>query len=137
MLGMPINIPYMEPGQAPVHRFLFVLAVLFLPTFDTLRIIIVRLWNGCNPFEADCNHSHHLLLKLGLNHQRASLVLGGVNLLIISVFALLSAHLSTLWLTLALLGIYILVFLVFELVIKGYIAKKVAPDQLNPETQIE
>ena len=43
-------------------------AVLFIPLMDTLRVTVVRIFNGRSPFDPDVNHIHHLLLKRGLSH---------------------------------------------------------------------
>lgn len=61
------------------------LAVLFVPLFDTLRTVTVRLIKRKSPFTADKNHTHHALLRLGLNHRQVSLLLGGISLVLIGV----------------------------------------------------
>ncbi len=52
-------------------------SLLIVPVFDTLRVMITRIKKGISPFKADKNHIHHLLLKLGLKHIQASLILIG------------------------------------------------------------
>ena len=37
--------------------------LMFLPGIDMMRLFIVRLFNKKNPFEADKNHIHHLLIN--------------------------------------------------------------------------
>ncbi|MEO8884786.1 MAG: MraY family glycosyltransferase [Mucilaginibacter sp.] len=56
-------------------------AILIGPIFDTLRVFFIRAINGIPPFTADRNHIHHRLLKLGLTHLQATLILGGFNIL--------------------------------------------------------
>ena len=51
------------------------IALLIVPIFDTLRVFVIRVFSGKSPFAPDKNHIHHLLLKLGLDHSQASLVL--------------------------------------------------------------
>ncbi len=41
-------------------------AILFIPIFDTLKVFIIRILNGCSPFSPDKNHIHHQLLVIGL-----------------------------------------------------------------------
>ena len=53
---------------------MFPLLVLLLPVFDTLRVLIVRMWNGKNPFKADNLHLHHLMLKLDFSPVTAVLL---------------------------------------------------------------
>ena len=46
--------------------------ILILPIIDTLNVIIIRMAEKRSPFEADKNHIHHKLLRLGLSHKRAT-----------------------------------------------------------------
>ncbi len=55
--------------------------ILFVPLFDTLRVMLTRIKKHCSPFTADRNHIHHLLLSLGLQHKQVTLVLFCVSLL--------------------------------------------------------
>ncbi|WP_262245077.1 MraY family glycosyltransferase [Parapedobacter soli] len=59
------------------------IAVLIIPIFDTLRVIVIRLAQGKSPFMADRNHLHHRLLDTGMNHTQATLVLSAFNILMI------------------------------------------------------
>jgi UDP-N-acetylmuramyl pentapeptide phosphotransferase/UDP-N-acetylglucosamine-1-phosphate transferase len=70
-----------------------VLAILIIPLADTLRVFIIRILQKKSPFHADRNHIHHLLLNIGLNHKKASLVLYAVNALFISI-SLITAHIG-------------------------------------------
>ena len=49
------------------------IAIMILPIVDTLNVIIIRLAEKRSPFDADKNHIHHKLLKLGITHKRATL----------------------------------------------------------------
>lgn len=70
---------------------LFVIAILFVPLFDTGRIFLVRILNGRSPFSADRNHIHHLLIDYyKVSHRRASFYIGLSNLIFISVFFFMS-----------------------------------------------
>jgi len=55
-------------------------SILIVPIFDTLRVITVRLLRRQSPFSADQNHTHHMLLRLGLTHAQTTLLLVGVNI---------------------------------------------------------
>ncbi|MFC3198517.1 glycosyltransferase family 4 protein [Parapedobacter deserti] len=70
------------------------IAILSIPIFDTLRVIIIRLAQGKSPFMADRNHLHHRLLDTGMSHTQATLVLSGFNVLIIGT-ALSFQHIGT------------------------------------------
>ena len=105
--------PLMREGFVPENRLLFALAVLFIPIFDTLRVICIRLKNGKTPFEADRNHMHHVLLDNGLSHKKASFILGGLNLAIIIIYMMLSRDLKSIGMSLAMLGIIVVVAIAF------------------------
>lgn len=57
------------------HAPLFVLGVVFIPVFDTLRVFISRIWRGKSPFMADKTHLHHLLTNQGFSHAFAARVI--------------------------------------------------------------
>ena len=47
---------------APANFGLFLIAVLYVPVFDSIRIFVARIKEGRSPFSADRNHIHHLLM---------------------------------------------------------------------------
>ena len=47
-----------------------VVALLFLPIFDTIRVFTLRICNKKHPFKGDSNHLHHRLIKLGFTHSQ-------------------------------------------------------------------
>ena len=61
------------------------MAILSFPILDTIRIFAVRIAQKRSPFSADRNHIHHRLLALGLNHKKATLTLGIINILVIAL----------------------------------------------------
>lgn len=61
------------------------LAVVIIPVFDTLRVIILRLRKMQSPFKADRNHLHHQFLNLGFSHAKAVLTLSTINLFFIGM----------------------------------------------------
>lgn len=46
----------------------FTLAVMSIPVFDTLRVMLVRICRGKSPFHPDKTHLHHLFIDLGFSH---------------------------------------------------------------------
>ena len=46
----------------------FVLSVLSVPVFDTLRVMTGRIVRGVSPFHADRSHLHHLFIEMGFSH---------------------------------------------------------------------
>ncbi|MUP44548.1 undecaprenyl/decaprenyl-phosphate alpha-N-acetylglucosaminyl 1-phosphate transferase [Gramella sp. BOM4] len=90
-------------------RLVYLAAVLFLPLFDTARVMVLRVLDGKSPFEADRNHIHHILLDLGLSHFKASFSLAVLNVLVIMAFVVLSKYLGHNWLIVAMLLLTIII----------------------------
>ncbi len=61
------------------------IAIMILPIVDTLNVIIIRLAEKRSPFDADKNHIHHKLLKLGITHKRATLYIISYYLFIVII----------------------------------------------------
>ncbi|HEX2844968.1 MAG TPA: MraY family glycosyltransferase [Chitinophagaceae bacterium] len=71
--------------NAPV----FVLGIVLVPVFDTLRVFTLRTWRGGSPFMADRTHIHHLLTNNGFSHVFSVRVICFVHaLVLIEVFLL-------------------------------------------------
>ena len=58
---------------------LFLIAVLFVPLLDTMRVMFLRLTSGVSMFKPDRNHLHHIIVDFGLSHRKASFFIGFVN----------------------------------------------------------
>ncbi len=57
----------------PVFRTAF--STLIIPMFDVVRVVLVRLRNGKNPFLPDRNHIHHKFLDMGFSTRQAMVFL--------------------------------------------------------------
>lgn len=87
---------------------IILLAVLSFPLFDTARVFLVRVSQKKSPFEADSNHLHHRLLRLGLSHKQATFLLFVSNGLVILVALLIeSLNLNLQLVIIALTGTFI------------------------------
>jgi UDP-N-acetylmuramyl pentapeptide phosphotransferase/UDP-N-acetylglucosamine-1-phosphate transferase len=60
-------------------------AILVIPLLDTLRVFGIRIFHRRSPFSPDRNHIHHLLLDKGLTHRTITMLLGGVNALLVAL----------------------------------------------------
>ena len=58
----------------------FCLAVLSVPVFDTLRVMIGRIIKCTSPFHADRSHLHHLFIEIGFSHLGTSFMVLSLNL---------------------------------------------------------
>ncbi|CAM4353011.1 MraY family glycosyltransferase [Gillisia limnaea] len=114
ILVMAPNPSLIAEGYDPSNRLLLIACVLFLPAFDTLRVMIIRMTNKTSPFSADRNHAHHVLLDLGFTHFRASFSLALLNLMVISGFFFLAPLVSNLWLSFITILMYAVSFFLFS-----------------------
>ncbi len=70
---------------------MFVLGIVFIPFFDTLRVFVLRIWRGGSPFDADKTHIHHLLTNQGFSQVYAVRVIYFVHaFILIEVYLLQS-----------------------------------------------
>lgn len=74
---MQVNMFAASPilDNAPV----FVLGIVLIPVFDTLRVFALRIWKGKSPFAADKTHIHHLLTTSGFSHSFAAKLICFIN----------------------------------------------------------
>ena len=85
------------------------IGIVFVPVFDTLRVMLIRILNKKSPFSADKIHTHHNLLELGFNHHQTSLSLVLLNIGFI-VFSFFSHALGSTLLLAVLLSLGMLIF---------------------------
>ena len=62
------------------------LAIMCIPVFDTLRVMLMRILRGTSPFHPDKTHLHHLFIDMGFSHLGAALSILLVNALVIAVW---------------------------------------------------
>lgn len=94
------------------NQLILVFGILLLPVFDTLRLFISRILKKQSPFSADNSHVHHLLLKIGLNHKKATITLYIINvLLILFAFSLGQSNLN---INISLVLLFSVAMLLFE-----------------------
>lgn len=66
-----------------ISKPVFAMAVLSYPLIDTFRIFMYRIFNGNSPFQADNNHIHHRLVKMGFSHSKLVAVVYVANAIVI------------------------------------------------------
>ncbi len=80
-----LQMNVITPGKAFACTPVFVLGIVFIPVFDTIRVFALRTWKGGSPFIADKSHIHHLLTNRGCSHIKASRLIGIANALLLLV----------------------------------------------------
>lgn len=97
------------------NKLIIVLAVLFMPLFDLCRVIGLRMMEGKNPFKADRNHIHHILIDSGLTHFKVAMTLGFLNYVIIIITLWLSSFLDSFQMSVFFMFLNVLMLLFFSL----------------------
>lgn len=92
------------------------IAVMILPLFDTLRVFVIRIWNGKSPFYPDRSHIHHLMIDCGLSHMNATYILLVVN----AFFILIAVGLQGVG------NLYLLLILIIIAIVLTAILKRIA-----------
>lgn len=71
--------------QCPSHVGLipFTLAVLSIPVFDTLRVMLSRIARGVSPFTADKTHLHHIFIEMGCSHPATFVAMLTLNSMVV------------------------------------------------------
>ena len=102
-----MNFPY-SPATAII--------VLFVPIFDVFRVSLTRLKKGKSIFEADRNHIHHLLLRLGLSHRGVTFILDVATLFFIALAILLKDYNFWVQVPIVLLISCLLILIIWQLI---------------------
>lgn len=121
MINEPSALLPAKMKAAPV----IAMAVIFIPLYDLFRVFTIRIYRGKSPFYPDQNHLHHSLLRLGLSHIKATLVLSLLSvLIIITAFALRNLNIH-------ILGVILLaICLAFTYYLQSLVKKK-GPININ------
>ena len=69
----------------------FTLAVLSIPVFDTVRVMVARIINHRSPFSPDKTHLHHMFISLGYSH-----VITAINIIMLTGAIVLIWHMCNL-----------------------------------------
>ena len=52
----------------------FILAIIFIPVYDVLRVSVIRMITGHSPLRADRRHIHHMMMKQGFGHRMVTFI---------------------------------------------------------------
>jgi UDP-GlcNAc:undecaprenyl-phosphate GlcNAc-1-phosphate transferase len=107
------------------------------PLFDTVRVFVRRIVSGNHPMKADKGHIHHFLLRSGMSHRKATLVISSVQLTLV-VTAILLNSVEDNWALTALIGLVLIFGGVVEQFTISQIRKRVnsSPKILEKKVQI-
>ena len=83
--GRPSDLAFEGTGLSLAALCLAVLAV---PVFDTLKVMVIRLFRGQSPFHPDKSHLHHLYIEMSFSHMATSALIVLHNMGIIALLLL-------------------------------------------------
>jgi UDP-N-acetylmuramyl pentapeptide phosphotransferase/UDP-N-acetylglucosamine-1-phosphate transferase len=87
----------------------FLIALLFVPVLDSIRVFVARAAEGRSPFSPDRNHIHHILMdRFELSHRQTTLRILLVNMAVSWLFWAVCYFLAHLWAVLVLIVFSIL-----------------------------
>lgn len=105
-----------------IDAMVYAFAVLIIPVFDTMRVVLYRIFIlKKSPLKADRNHIHHALLDIGLSHLQSTAILVIVNLGFILFVTLFNEYIRAKYL------IAILIMLAFALSLIPFSIRKRMP----------
>ena len=72
---------------------LLIIAALYMPVFDSIRVFIIRIQNGRSPFTPDRTHIHHVILDyFKFSHRKTSFVIVSLNALILLIMGFITDY---------------------------------------------
>lgn len=89
------------------------------PLYDTLRVFIIRMLNGCSPLSPDTRHTHHYLLKLGYSHRKTATIILLCNVFCMALFWTMSYFMRSYYVVPIMLAVSLVTALLLQ-----YIEKK-------------
>ena len=98
---------------------LFLAGVLFIPTLDTIRVMLLRFTRGVSMFKPDRNHIHHILIDFGFSHRKASFCIGFINFLVASTMFYVTQKLTIIQSLMILISMFFIAFTVLFLMNKN------------------
>jgi UDP-GlcNAc:undecaprenyl-phosphate/decaprenyl-phosphate GlcNAc-1-phosphate transferase len=100
---------------SPQKALLGVIAMLYLPVFDAIRVFIIRGAKGISPLKADRAHLHYYLLDAGCTHAQAAFILVGINVVIIALACALQGLNPLLVLLCIMVFTFVLLFIIYRM----------------------
>jgi UDP-N-acetylmuramyl pentapeptide phosphotransferase/UDP-N-acetylglucosamine-1-phosphate transferase len=101
---------------------LFLAGVLFIPTLDTIRVMLLRFTRGVSMFKPDRNHIHHILIDFGFSHRKASFCIGFINFIVASIMFYVTQQFTIVISILILISMFFIAFTVLFLMNKNQTA---------------
>jgi UDP-N-acetylmuramyl pentapeptide phosphotransferase/UDP-N-acetylglucosamine-1-phosphate transferase len=93
-----ISLLHVLPASLDYSQWMLpvLVAINFIPFFDTLRVFTIRILKGQSPFIGDRNHLHHLLLKNNLGHVKGAFFIHSSHMFIVISVLIIAPYFSLL-----------------------------------------
>jgi len=115
---------FQEVYVLPQNSFLIILAILFFPVIDVVRVIMIRLINKKRLFYPDRCHMHHILIDKGITHIKASITLTSSSIFIFVVIFLMNRFLSVIGLSILFVMLTLFTFIILIILDSDTSSKK-------------
>ncbi|MEM1135773.1 MAG: glycosyltransferase [Bacteroidota bacterium] len=113
-----LAIKFITSNELPPKSIIYIknapfvaIAVMGIPLFDLLRVMMIRIIKKQSPFFPDKNHIHHILLSHKLSHLQATLILIAIQAILSGTMFLFFAQVQPNSALLVAIGIYVFYFL--------------------------
>ena len=81
-----LSLTQQQSSVVPASQIINIIAaLLMIPVYDTVRVLVLRIVHSQSPFTADRNHIHHRLIDLELSHLQATVLLVALNVFFIII----------------------------------------------------
>lgn len=68
-----------------------IVAVLFVPVYDVLRVSVIRMITGNSPFRPDRNHVHHMIIRQGFGQRVTTILIVAINMIFVMLSLIFSS----------------------------------------------
>jgi UDP-N-acetylmuramyl pentapeptide phosphotransferase/UDP-N-acetylglucosamine-1-phosphate transferase len=68
-----------------------VMAVIFVPVYDVIRVSVIRILTGYSPFKPDRNHVHHMISEQGFGQRVTTMIIVCLNVLFVTMAIVFSS----------------------------------------------
>ena len=77
-----------------VNMLVLALSPLLIPVLDVVRVFLLRIRNGRNPFLPDRNHIHHKLMAMGMGQRKTMVIIILASVILTTLNVILSEQIG-------------------------------------------
>lgn len=80
-----LNTANASSALVVVNNPLLIVALIFIPVFDMIRVSVIRILTGNSPFKPDRSHVHHMIMEQGFGQRMTTIMLAIISIGIIAL----------------------------------------------------